>query len=258
MAEFVQIDIQNRIASITLNRPEKRNALNPQLISELIASFKEAEADPKIKVIILKSSANTFCAGADLFYLKQLQSNTYQQNLEDSRFLKSLFLTIYNLEKPVIAQVEGNAIAGGCGLVSVCDIVFAVPEAYLGYTEVKIGFVPALVAAFLIRKIGEGRSREMLLSGELITTSAAHQYGLVNFIEEKNNISDAVQAYAAKLVLNTSSQSIKVTKELLAKIHSLDINESLNHASIINAQSRLTEDFRKGIDAFLNKTHPKW
>ena len=258
MADFIQIDIQNRIASITINRPEKRNALNPQLISELITVFKNAEADSAVKVIILKSSADTFCAGADLSYLKKLQSNTYHQNLEDSKYLRFLFSTIYKLEKPVIAQVEGNAIAGGCGLVSVCDIAFAVPEALLGYTEVKIGFVPAIVAAFLIKKVGEGRSREMLLSGELISAVTAQQYGLVNFIVDKNNINEAVNAYAIKMAQNTSSQSIKATKTLLAKIQSMGIHESLNHASKINAQSRLTEDFKKGIDAFLNKINPKW
>jgi len=258
MAQFILIEIQNRIASISLNRPEKHNALNPQLISELSSAIKMAESNPEVKVIILKSSSTTFCAGADISYLKELQSNTYQQNLEDSQSLKLLFATLYNVEKPLIAQVEGNAIAGGCGLVSVCDIVFAVPEALFGYTEVKIGFVPAIVATFLLRKIGEGRSREMLLNGDLITASTAHQYGLVNFVEEKDNIAEAVQSYAKKMVLNTSSQSIKATKALLSKIQCMEIGEGLNHASRINAQARLTEDFRKGIEAFLNKKHPEW
>lgn len=258
MAQFILIEIENRIASISLNRPEKHNALNPQLINELISAIKNAGSNPDVKVIILKSSSTAFCTGADLSYLKQLQSNTYQQNLEDSQSLKLLFSTIYNVEKLIIAQVEGNAIAGGCGLVSVCDIVFAVPEALFGYTEVKIGFVPALVATFLIRKIGEGRSREMLLSGELISATTAYQYGLVNFIEEKGNIAAVVQSYAEKMVLNTSSQSIKTTKGLLSKIQSMEIVEGLNLASKINAQARLTEDFRKGIDAFLNKKHLEW
>ena len=258
MMEFILIKIEKKIATITLNRPEKRNALNPQLISELTYAFKEAESNSEIKVIILKSSTDNFSAGADLAYLQQLQSNNYQQNLDDSNQLKLLFSTIYNLEKVVIAQVEGNAIAGGCGLATVCDIIFAVPDAFFGYTEVKIGFVPALVAAFLIRRIGEGRSRELLLSGELIAAETARQYGLVNFIEKKDNIAAVVHAYAEKLVQNTSSQSIRSTKELLAKISHLSIHESLDNAANVNAEARLTDDCKKGIDAFLSKKHPKW
>ncbi|MBC8052444.1 MAG: enoyl-CoA hydratase/isomerase family protein [Sphingobacteriaceae bacterium] len=258
MREFILFDIHKKIATITLYRPEKRNALNPQLIAEMTSAFKEAELSDEVKVVILKSSGDTFSAGADLAYLQQLQSNTYQQNLDDSIQLKLLFSAIYNLEKPVIAQVEGNAIAGGCGLVSVCDIVFAVPEAVFGYTEVKIGFVPAIVATFLINKIGEGRSRELLLSGELISAETAYQYGLVNFINEKSKIVDAVAAYAQMLILNTSSQSIKSTKALLAKIRHLSVDESLNYAARVNAEARLTDDCKKGIAAFLDKKHPKW
>lgn len=258
MAQFILVEILNRVASISLNRPEKHNALNPQLIAELSSAIKMADSNPDVKVIILKSSSATFCAGADISYLRELQGNTYQQNLEDSQSLQLLFSTIYNVEKLLIAQVEGNAIAGGCGLVSVCDIVFAVPEALFGYTEVKIGFVPAIVATFLLRKIGEGRSREMLLSGELIPASTAQHYGLVNFVEGEENIAEAVQNYARKMVQNTSPQSVKATKSLLSKIQSMEISEALNYASMVNAQARLTEDFRKGIDAFLNKKHPQW
>lgn len=258
MTKFILFDIQNRIASITLNRPEKRNAINPQFIAELIDALKKAESDHDVKAIVLKSSGNTFSAGADLDYLNELRNNTYEHNLEDSKKLRFLFSTIYKLDKPIIAQVEGDAIAGGCGLVSACDIVFSVPEALFGYTEVKIGFVPALVAAFLLRKIGEGRCREMLLSGDLINAQTAYQYGLVNFIEEKHTISNAVITYVERLVQTTSSQSIKAVKTLLAKIQAMPIHESLNYASKVNAEARMTEDFKKGIDAFLKKKRPNW
>lgn len=258
MLKFVKFDIQNRVAFITLNRPEKRNALNQKLIIELIAAFKKAEDNKDVKVIVLKASGETFSAGADLAHLQQMQSNTYEQNLDDSNDLKFLFSTIYNLEKLVIAQVEGDAIAGGCGLVTVCDIVFAVPEARLGYSEVKIGFVPALVAAFLIRKIGEGRSREMLLSGELINADIAREYGLINFIATSQEIEAKVLLYAQKLVENTSAQSLTSTKKIIAKLSSLSLEEGLNHAAIVNAQARLSEDYKTGIAAFLNKKRPQW
>ena len=256
--DFVRIDIANRIASITLNRPEKHNALNPELIAKLQDAFKVVEQDKAVKVVVLKSQGKNFSAGADLGYLQQLQSNTFEANVQDSNRLRFLFNTIYNLEKTVIAQVEGDAIAGGCGLVSACDIVFCVPDVKFGYTEVKIGFVPALVAAFLLRKIGEGRTRELLLSGELIDAKTAYKYGFVNFIEERIAISDAVTAYARKLAESTSSQSIKTTKQLLSKLHGLSIEDSLSYASKVNAKARLTDDFKKGLDSFLNKKSPKW
>lgn len=258
MREFILFDVKDRIATIWINRPEKRNALNPRLIKELTSAFKEAGLDPAAKVVILKSTGETFSAGADLAYLQQLQKNSFQENLDDSIQLKELLSTIYGLSKPVIAQVEGNAIAGGCGLVTVCDIVFAVPEALFGYTEVKIGFVPALVAAFILKKIGEGRTRELLLSGELITSEAAARYGLVNFIHQKEDISDAVNVYAQNLVENTSSQSIKAVKALLAKIQHLSVDESLSFAAEINAKARLSDDCKKGIAAFLDKKPIKW
>ncbi|MFN3840934.1 MAG: enoyl-CoA hydratase/isomerase family protein, partial [Cyclobacteriaceae bacterium] len=161
--------VSNRIALITLNRPEKRNALNAELVKELTDCLEETGRDDRVKVIILKSAGEAFCAGADLAYLQQLKRNSLEENLSDSNNLKTLYTRIYTLTKPVIAQVQGPALAGGCGLATVCDFCFSVPEATFGYTEVKIGFIPALVMVFLIRKIGDGKARELLLSGNLIS-----------------------------------------------------------------------------------------
>jgi methylglutaconyl-CoA hydratase len=256
--KFIQLDINNKIASITLDRPEKHNALNPELITELISAFETVKADNATRIVILKSSGENFSAGADLAYLQQLQQNTYEDNLADSNRLKLLFDTIYTFEKPVIAQVQGKAIAGGCGLVSACDFVFAVPDAILGYTEVKIGFVPALVASLLVKKVGESRCRQLLLSGELIDANTAFQYGLVNYIKDKAIINEAVYAFAEKLAESTSSESIKATKGLLSKLQGRSFDEGMTYAAEINAKARLTDDFKKGLSAFLNKTTPKW
>jgi methylglutaconyl-CoA hydratase len=256
--DFVLTSSHDRIAEIILNRPEKRNALNPQVVAELTEAFKRAEADQSVKVILLKANGPNFSAGADLAYLQQLQSHTFQENLKDSLQLKGLLWTIYNSGKPVIAQVEGHAIAGGCGLISACDIVFSVPEALFGYTEAKIGFVPALVASFLVRKIGEGRSRELLLNAELITAEHAHNYGLVNYIKEKSVIGSEVYKYAENMVETTSAESIKLTKALLSKVSSMTMEDSLIYAAKLNAEARLTEDCKKGIAAFLDKKQPKW
>ncbi len=152
---LIETSVKDRIGYIVLNRPDKRNALSPEMVSELKLAFKKAEDNAAVKVIVLKANGESFCAGADLAYLQDLQKFSYEENLADSRHLKELFLQIYTLRKVVIAQVQGSAMAGGCGLATVCDFVYAVPESKFGYTEVKIGFIPAIVMVFLLRKIGE-------------------------------------------------------------------------------------------------------
>src|SRR5258706_14896348 len=183
--ELVKYVVRDRVGFITLNRPEKRNALSFELVSELMVTFKEAESDPAVKVVVLGAMGEAFCAGADLAYLRNLQNFSYEENLGDSRHLKDLFLTIYTLKKVVIAQVQGHALAGGCGLTTVCDIVFAVPEARFGYTEVRIGFVPAIVMVFLLRKLGEQKAKQLLLGGELMAGDKAVACGLVNFLASR-------------------------------------------------------------------------
>ncbi len=255
---LVEYQTENRIASITLNRAEKRNALNPELILSLTKTFEKAANDEQVKVIILKASGDVFSAGADLDYLKKLQSNTFEENLKDSNALKKLFQQIYQQPKIVIAQVAGHAIAGGCGLTSVCDFVFSIPTAKFGYTEVKIGFVPAIVAIFLIRRIGEAKAKELMFSGDLINASQAKEIGLVNFIVEDTKIDGEVLTYAKKLCSATSAQSIALTKQLLNEIQDSSLADALDFAAEMNAHARSTEDCKKGIQAFLNKTKIEW
>jgi methylglutaconyl-CoA hydratase len=256
--DLVVINKSERIAYITINRPDKRNALNPELVKLLSNAFNDAIRDSDVKVIVLKANGDVFSAGADLEYLQQLQQNTDVENFTDTYILKELFLTIYRSPKFVIAQVEGHAIAGGCGLASVCDVIFSVPQAKFGYTEVKIGFIPALVSCFLIRKLGEGRAKELLLSGELIDAKTASIYGLINFIASKEEIESAVHTYAKKIVEGTSSNSITVTKQLLSAVQDLNLDESLNLAIGLNVQTRSSADCKKGITAFLNKNKLEW
>ena len=211
-----------------------------------------------MKAIVLKANGEVFSAGADLAYLQQLQTNSYEDNVADSTSLKDLFYTIYTSPKVVVAQVEGHAIAGGCGLVSVCDIVFSVPEAKFGYTEVKIGFIPALVACFLIRKTGEARTKELLLSGDLINAKTASDYGLINFISEKTAIAEEVNQYAEKLVSKTSGESVSLTKRLINLAQNSTLEESLEQAVQFNATARASQDCKRGIAAFLNKEKLDW
>ena len=248
----------NRIGYVILNRPEKRNALSAEMVTYVIEALNSHLKDDEVKVIILKANGDAFCAGADLAYLKELQKNTFDENLADSRHLKTLFQIIYEAPKVIIAQVEGPAIAGGAGLASICDFVFAVPEMQMAYTEVKIGFVPALVMVFLIRKIGEGRARHLLLSGEMINAEKAFEWGIINEVCSKEEIENIVNDFAAKLVNRNAQSSMAMTKEMLTNLAGMTIDEGLEYAAKQNAKARESEDCKKGIAAFLNKTKISW
>lgn len=255
---MIEYKVENRIATITLNRPEKRNALNEAVVGGLREAFARAETDTEAKVIVLKATGKVFCAGADLEYLRQLQQNTFRDNLKDSDNLKSLLLQIYRHPKLVIAQVHGHAIAGGCGLASVCDFIFTVPEAGFGYTEVKIGFLPAIVMKFLLLRIGEGRTRELLLSGEWIDADRAMEIGLVNRVVEAKVLEREVNNFASNICHGNSAQSIKATKEMMAQMHGMNLEEALDYAVKKNAEARSTEDFQRGVTAFLEKKPLAW
>jgi len=256
--KHITYDVDQRIGYITLNRPEKRNALSQALVAELKACFMQAGQDRGVKVVVLRAVGEAFCAGADLAYLQDLQQYAYEQNLEDSNHLRDLFLTIYTLPKVVIAQVQGHALAGGCGLATVCDFTLAVPEARFGYTEVKIGFIPALVMVFLIRKIGESRARHLLLSGNLVSAADACSIGLITQVVAPQTLETEVNALAQKLITTNSASSMALTKQMIAEVQSMRLNEALAYASQMNAQARATDDCKRGIAAFLAKEKLMW
>lgn len=256
--EHIELEVKERIGTIVLNRPKKRNALNFELVSELKEAFTSFERDESVKVIVLKAEGPAFCAGADLAYLQKLQGFSYEENLLDSNHLKELFLTIYTLKKVVVAQVQGNAIAGGCGLASVCDFTFTVPEAMFGYTEVKLGFIPAIVMVFLLRKIGAANASHLLLSGELISADDACRMGVVNKVVPSEKLEDSVMAFTNKLLVENSSQAMATTKQMMAKVQSMQLEEALNFAAEMNARARSSDDFQKGIRAFLDKQKIAW
>lgn len=256
--KFVQYETKDRIGYITLNRPDKRNALSFDVVSELKEAFTKADNDDEVKVIVLRANGKAFCAGADLAYIQQLQKNTYEENLEDSNHLRQLFEQIYTMGKVVIAQIQGHAIAGGCGLATVCDFGFTVPEAKFGYTEVRIGFIPAIVKVFLLRKIGEMKAKELLLTGELIDAEAANAYGLVTKVITAEELESTVEDFAKMLIIKNSGQSMALTKQMIAKVQSMSVEEGLNYASEMNAKARGTEDCKKGIASFLEKKPIEW
>ncbi|TAE88073.1 MAG: enoyl-CoA hydratase/isomerase family protein [Bacteroidetes bacterium] len=257
-SNLVQYEVNNRIGYITLNRPEKRNALSYDLVTEIKRTFQQAETDELCKVIVLKGNGDAFCAGADLAYIQQLQNNTFDENLADSRHLMELFNMIYYSKKVVIAQVNGPALAGGCGLATICDFCFATPESTFGYTEVKIGFVPAIVMVFLVRKVGEKIARELLLTGEVFKAGVALTYNMITQIVEPEQLSETVNTFAAKLCKQTSSNSLALVKEMLAEVQSMPVHEALEYAAQTNAKARASADCKKGIAAFLNKEKLTW
>jgi methylglutaconyl-CoA hydratase len=256
--EYVQYHNDDRVGYITLNRPEKRNALNSEVVRQLQQAFEVAENDEACKVIVLQGRGEVFCAGADLQYLQELTANTFSENLHDSTHLMQLFQQIYTLKKVVIGQVHGHAIAGGCGLAAICDITFTVPEARFGYTEVKVGFVPAVVSVFLLRKIGESATRQLLLSGDLISAARARDLGLVHFVVEAEDLAQVVHEFAGRLCRENSAQSMELTKEMLYRVQEMPLQESLRYAAEMNAHARSTSDYRRGINAFLNKEKINW
>lgn len=255
---YIECSVKNRIGFVTLNRPEKRNALSFELVTELKTAFTTLENDEHVKIIILNAHGPTFCAGADLTYLQQLQDFSYEENLADSNHLKELLLQIYTLKKVVIAQVQGHALAGGCGLATVCDFVFAVPEAKFGYTEVKIGFIPAIVMVFLLRKIGEAKVKQLVLSGDLVSAEEAHQLGIVNKIVAKEDLEHEVGTFAQNLIRSNSSYAMMVTKQMIAQVQSMSLDKALAFAAEMNAKARASEDCKKGVSAFLKKETIRW
>ena len=248
---MINYSIKNNVGLIMLNRPEKRNALHPEMIEAIKDKLNSINNDDNIKVLIISGEGSSFCAGADLAYLNELKDYSSIENEKDSESLAELFLNIYNFPKPVIAAVNGPAIAGGCGLASVCDFIIADnKKAKFGYSEVKIGFIPAIVSIFLIRKIGEGKSKQLLLSGEIIDAEKAYEIGFVNSISD--NVLDESFTLAEKLSRNSLS-SLIMTKKMISSISNQTIEEAVNYSVKLNTISRSTKDFKEGLYNFLNK-----
>lgn len=244
------------IALLTLNRPDKRNAVSYELIADLQQAL-EMVKNSSSKVLIITGAGSAFCSGMDLDNLKSLIGRTREQNLEDSRTMAHLFRSIYDFPKPTIAAVNGAAIAGGTGIATICDFTLAVPEAKFGYTEVRIGFVPAIVSNFLVRQVGEKRARDLLLTGRIFPAEEALRLGLVSEIVEPNRLLARAYQLAHTLIEN-SPASLRATKELLSQTVNEELDRRLEASIEGNARVRETHDFREGISAFLEKRKPRW
>jgi methylglutaconyl-CoA hydratase len=244
------------VKTITLNRPEKRNALCPLLIEELTQALHEAETCD-CGIVILTGAGPAFCAGLDMDHLSIMTAHTPEESRRDAENMARVLRTLYEFPKPVIAAVNGHAIAGGMSLATIPDFTIAVPEAKFGYTEVKVGFVPAIAASFLLRQVGELRTRELLLSGKLIKAHEALEMGLVTQIVNAEELMGTVRALAQCLLMN-SPQAMHEVKRLLAKHARRRLDEELEDAIEVNAHQRSAEDFKEGVQAFLERRRPEW
>ena len=244
------------IRTITLNRPERRNAMTAEMQTELIEALEETAAG-NCRVLIMTGAGEAFCSGLDLSELRAMQDKTAADHRTDAERIARLFLAIRELPIPSIAAVHGPAIAGGTGLAMACDFTLATPASKFGFTEVRIGFIPALVSAFLSLQVGEKRCRDLLLTGRLFDAAEAHQMGLVNEVLAHGELMTRAQALAEVLLAN-SPESLKATKELLVAQNRAWLDAAIVEALEANAASRQTADFREGVAAFLEKKKPAW
>jgi len=245
--------VEDRIARITLNRPEKRNALNDELIAELKLALRRADHDEVVSTVILSGAGSDFCSGADLTALQKISKASVAENLEDARSLMELFLLIREVRVPVIAAVQGRALAGGCGLALACDMVLAARSARFGFPEVKIGFVPAMVMAILRRNVSEKKAFELIATGDEISAVEGERLALVNRVFDDETFATDVQKFVKRFERNSAS-AVGLSKRLLYQIDSQTLPDAMSAGMDINAIARMTEDCQKGIERFLKKS----
>lgn len=254
--ETLLVEVTEHIATITLNRPNKRNSINTQMIADLQSALDAIEKTPA-RVVILTGAGSSFCAGMDLAMLQAIAKQSPSENQEDSRRMAKMFRRVWSYSKPLIAAVNGHALAGGCGLATLCDFTIAAPEAKFGYTEVKIGFLPAIVSVFLTRQIGEKRTRDLLLTGRLVEASEAKELGLINEIVPADRLMARVKELAEVLIA-ASPASVTRAKRLLTTAAAASLDADLERAVLENARMRCTPDFKEGLASFLEKRKPVW
>ena len=255
---LVQTSLNQGVRTLTMNRPEKRNALNAELVGALREALANDAEDTESRIVVLTGAGSAFSSGADLAALRTMRTAGPMQNRSDSKHLAALFDAIYTHPKPVIAKVNGHAIAGGTGLAAVCDFAIAVEPAKLGFTEVRIGFVPAIVMVYVRRRLGETVLRDLMLQGRLLPATEAAELGLIHQSVPADEVDDAVHALANSIRRSTSASAVALTKQMLAEVPGMGYHEALDYAVHMNALARSTNDCQAGIEAFLNDQPMPW
>ncbi|MBT8489075.1 MAG: enoyl-CoA hydratase/isomerase family protein [Gemmatimonadetes bacterium] len=252
-ASVLLSEVADGIATLTLNRPDKRNALNGELVQAIKDGLGAAAEDETVRVVALRGAGKDFCSGADLAEMERITTMGLEENVEDARSLGALFQQIRDHPQPVVAAVHGRALAGGCGLASACDLVLAREDAEFGYPEVYLGFVPALVMTILRRKVGEGEAFHLVAQGDRFDAQEAHRLGLVTTIFAADAFESGVTRYLGRLAAKPAS-AVTMTKSLLYELDDLSFANGLDHAARVNAEARMTEACQEGIRRFLEKS----
>ena len=252
----LELEISAEIATITLSRPEKRNAISAEMIADLLSALNEVETNPT-RVLIVTGAGKAFCSGIDLDALKAIATQSPAEHLEDARGTARLLQRIWSFPKPTIAAVNGPAVGAGCGIATLCDFTIAAPEAKFGYPEVQIGFLPAIVSVFLLRQVGEKRVHDLLLTGRIFDAAEAHRLGLVTQIAPLQDLLNTARNNAAEL-LACSPLSLLKTKRLLCDFAVPGLDRALELAIAESAQIRSTPELLEGLASFLEKRPPRW
>ena len=255
--ETILYKIENNIARVTFNRPEVHNAFNDTMIKELTVVFDDIESNQDIRVVILTGEGKSFCAGADLNWMRRVKDYSYEDNLKESLDLAEMLYKIYASSKPTIARVNGTAIGGGTGLVAVCDIAIAASNAKFSFSEVKLGLIPACISPYVIKKCGEGKCREFFLTGERMTAEKACAAGLVNLVASLEEIDKVIDKFVNQLI-SSGPEAIKKCKELLRKVPEMSLDEAKKYTAEVIAHMRISEEGQEGMNAFLEKRKPRW
>lgn len=255
--ETIRIRKKENVAQVILHRPEVHNAFNARMIAELSGAFKSLGREESIRVVVLTGEGESFCAGADLNWLREIIRYSFEQNLEESLQLARLLNEIHTFPKPTIAMVNGTAIGGGIGFLSSCDLAIASEEARFGLSEVKIGLVPAAISPFVIRKIGENKAREYFLTGKRITASKALEIGLVNEVVPRGQLEKKLEE-TVSFLLTSGPEALARCKELLSRIPTMTAEEAMEYTARMIARLRVSPEGQEGMAAFLEKRQPKW
>jgi methylglutaconyl-CoA hydratase len=257
--KFVTIvfDVHDKVARVTFNRPDVHNAFNDTMISEVSAIFEEIEKRNDVRVVIVTGKGKSFCAGADLNWMRRVKDYSYEDNLKESLDLAEMLGRVYTSSRPTIARVNGAAIGGGTGLVAVCDIAIAADTAKFSFSEVKLGLVPACISPYVLKKCGEGRCREFFLTGERLTAERAYAAGLVNAIVPLAEI-DAHIDNIVTLLISSGPEAIATCKTLLRNVSEMTIEEAKRYTAEVIARLRISDEGQEGMNAFLEKRKPRW
>ena len=255
--ETLKLHREKDLVTVSLNRPEVHNAMNEKLMKELTNCFKDLKNDKSTRIIIITGNGKSFCAGADLNWMKSMTKYSKEDNIKDSRLLLELYETIYNCPKPVIAKINGHAFGGGVGLIAVCDIIFALPELKIGFSETKLGIIPSVISTYIVKRIGISNMRRLFITGERFTSEYAKKIGLIDYIITEEEIDFEIKKYI-KLLYSSGPKSIDEIKKLIKEYEQMDIEDYKKFTVEKISELRVSDEGQEGIKAFLEKRKPKW